>query len=188
MDVIHHEPVLIMNSLLRLTSAPTAYFRIGTLAYVNAVPAYFSLQSAVGQTVDGSSVIASSSGRVWVKMLTANVAGGGGGGGGSVTPTTLNGPATLTAAQTLVFADTSGGSFTLTLPSNPTNGMTFEFDDVTNSFATNKLTVAAGAGQSIRNVALGAGNYAASTDLTVEGGVYVFRYDGGVGRTRWNLQ
>ncbi len=48
-----------------------------------------------------------------------------------------------------IFADTSGGSFTITLPANPRNGDTIFINDVKGTFDTNNLDVESGGDESI---------------------------------------
>lgn len=61
---------------------------------------------------------------------------------------------TLTNADNIIFADTSGGAFTLTLPS-PTGlaGKMFRIFDSTGSFSTNNLTLAPSAAEKISGLA-----------------------------------
>ena len=62
-----------------------------------------------------------------------------GGGGGSFSAKTSNYTA---AASDKILADTSGGSFTITLPASPSTGDTIDIADSKGTFYTNPLTVA----------------------------------------------
>jgi hypothetical protein len=91
---------------------------------------------------------------------------------------------TKTAAYTAVagdriFADTSGGAFTITLPSSPSVGDSVRIMDVSGSFATNSLTVYPGTSNKIMSLAVGA-NYIANTqnqsfELVYSGSTYGWR-------------
>jgi hypothetical protein len=71
----------------------------------------------------------------------------GGGSGGGLVPTLISGAATV-AAGINYLTNTSGGAFTLTLPSGA-NGSTIRFVDATESWGTNNLTIAPASGQTI---------------------------------------
>lgn len=84
-----------------------------------------------------SNNITASSGNVSINGIVPGT-----GGGGGLTPTTTIKTSAYTAsASDLVLCNTSGGAFTVTLPSSPTNGTSVGVTDTTNSFATNNLTV-----------------------------------------------
>lgn len=111
--------------------------------------------------------------------------GGGGGGGGLNPPTRLAGAATLTNAKNNVFANTSGGAFTLTLPAAPVDGQTVSFFDNALTWNTNNLTIAANAGQTISSLSLPANNplyYGATAVATVQGGRVTFMFDATLNR------
>ena len=55
--------------------------------------------------------------------------------------TVVSNSRTLEAAD-LIAADTSGGSFTLTLPANPSNGDAVDIFDFAETFDSNNLTIA----------------------------------------------
>lgn len=85
-----------------------------------------------------SNNISASSGNVSINGIVP----GAGGGGGGLTPTTTIKIADYTAvASDLVLCNTTGGTFTVKLPSSPSNGTSVGVTDTTNSFATNNLIV-----------------------------------------------
>lgn len=57
-----------------------------------------------------------------------------------------------TTKDNIIFADTSGGAFNLTLPP-PGAGRSFKLIDTTNSFSTNNLTIVRNGSEKINNVA-----------------------------------
>lgn len=79
------------------------------------------------------------------------------------------------ANNTIIYADTSGASFTLTLP-NPSgmSGKVIQIFDKTGSFGTNPLTVARNGSETIQGIA-------ASLVLSANWGTYAFQTDG----TNW---
>jgi hypothetical protein len=83
-------------------------------------------------TSDGSLNVYKGATSSWLKIS-------GSGGGGTYSTASSN---TLAASGDAIFANTSGGSFTLTLPSTPTMGDFVEVIDGTGSFQTYPLTIA----------------------------------------------
>jgi hypothetical protein len=63
---------------------------------------------------------------------------------------TLTANATLVAGER-IFANSTSGAFTLTLPSTPADGATIQIIDVAGTFRTNNVTVAR-AGEKIQNL------------------------------------
>jgi len=63
---------------------------------------------------------------------------------------TLTANATLVAGER-IFANSTAGAFTLTLPSTPADGATIQIIDVAGTFRTNNVTVARG-GEKIQNL------------------------------------
>ena len=109
-----------------------------------------------------------------------------GGGGGVVTPVRKTANATLTTAETNVNADTSGGTFLLTMPTTPTDGETHVIFDVASTWGTNNLQLQASSGQTMQDPALALGNFTSSVVKgTVSGGTLTYRYD--LSHTRWAL-
>ena len=95
---------------------------------------------------------------------------------GGFTPTaTQVGPVYAAAAWDSVNADTTGASFTVTLPATPQTGDRIEVIDQTGQFATNPLTVS-GNGNNVEG--------GATKDLHTAYGVYEFVFDG----TQWTVQ
>ena len=72
-------------------------------------------------------------------------------GGGGVSPNIFKGTNYTAVAGDRVGADTTGGSWTLTLPASPNDGDTVWVEDVTHSWPTNPLTIARN-GHTIDNV------------------------------------
>lgn len=70
----------------------------------------------------------------------------------TVTTSTKTGNYTILSTDNVIFCDTSGGAFTLTLPT-PANGMIFRIIDSTGNFGTNNLTLARHASEKIEGVA-----------------------------------
>jgi hypothetical protein len=122
-----------------------------TLATVNSNVGTYGDSTHVAQiTVNGKGLITA--------VSNVAVSGGGGGGGGLTAPVTATVGTkatnyTLTTSDYVIFADTSGGAFTITLPSPSTAGQMYIIKDSTGSFETNNLTIARHASENIEGVA-----------------------------------
>jgi hypothetical protein len=96
-------------------------------------------------------------------------------------PTRLAAPTTLNNFQRNVYGDTSGGTFALTFPPAPTDGLRIDFFDNTLSWNVSNLLIDANVGQTVASLSLPASDpayYGASARATVQGGRVSFEYDG----------
>lgn len=118
-------------------------------------------------SVSGSPVTTSGTLAVTLATQTANTVFAGPTSGGAATPafralvsadlptaatTTKTANYTITTTDSIIFVDTSGGAFTLTLPS-PTAGKVFQLIDTKGTLSTNNLTLAPSAAEKISGIA-----------------------------------
>lgn len=116
----------------------------------------------------------SAAGTISYNATTGVFTGVGGGGGGSLAPWMVKTSNYTSIDGDRLIADTSGGSFTITLPSSPTAGVSVTITDGAD-FSVNALTVARN-GSTIEGLS-------DDISLTLEGVTFTFIYDG----TTWQL-
>lgn len=103
-------------------------------------PVYFDVNGEItltpGSERIGTVLAVGVSGRVYI-----NIGGGSSGGGQAFTPTTVKTSNYSPNPFELVLCDTSGGAFSLTLPSTPTDQDAIQIQDLAGNFSVNNLEV-----------------------------------------------
>jgi hypothetical protein len=94
----------------------------------------------------------------------------------AATPTRLTSSTVLDNTMQVVYANTQGGSFTITMPPAPLDGQVLQIIDNTGAWSTHSVTLSASAGQQITSQ-FPYGNLVSSETLAVSQASPVWRWD-----------